>query len=208
VAGLPATVVFLMWWLWQDDTISKRGAVSDAPAVEVQGAKITIKEEGRKVWEFEAERIVVSANRAYVTAFNVRRGVYFRNGQPYLHLQARLVRLNQTTRDLIATGTVRASGPEGFSVHTERASWKHRTRVLRCPLVVRATLRGLTFHTNDLSYDARVGRLNCPRAVQVNSQHAQLRGAGAVADVKPQRIEFQNGVEIVIRPGAGLVPGS
>ncbi|HVF11322.1 MAG TPA: LPS export ABC transporter periplasmic protein LptC [Abditibacteriaceae bacterium] len=209
VAGVLAAVVFLGWWLWPGDEGAHRSVAPDAPAIEVEGAQsIIVREQGRKVWEFAAERIVVSANRAYVTATNVRRGVFYRDGRPYLHLRARSVRLNQQTRDLVASGTVEASGPDGFSVRTERAAWQHRLRRLQCPVAVRATLRGLTFQTSGLAYDATRGQLSCPRPVQVNSQHAVLRGVGAVVDVKPQRVEFQDGVEIVIRPGAGFVTGS
>jgi len=207
VAGVLATVVVFGLWLWSDDKDSDLVATHDAPAIEVEGAEsIIVREAGRKVWEFSADRIV--SERDYVTATNVRRAVYYRDEKPYLRLAARNVRLNQQTRDLVANGTVQASGPHGFTVRTERAVWKHRARLLQCPLAVRATLRGLTFHTTELSYDTKLGQLSCPRVVQVDSKHAQLRGDGAVVDVKRQRVEFPQGAEIVIRPGAGFLPGS
>ena len=209
VTGLLVTVVVFGWWLWSDEEDPDRTAAPDVPAFEVEGAQsIIVREQGRKVWEFSAERIVLSADKTYATATNVRRGVFYRDGKPYLHLRATSVRLNQQTRDLVASGAVHVSGADEFSVRTERAVWNHRLRRLQCPVAVRATLRGLTFQTSELSYDAKRGQITCPRPVQIDSKHARLRGSGAVADVRRQRVEFPEGAEIVIRPGAGFLPGS
>ena len=209
VTGLLVTVVVFGWWLSSDEAGPGHNVAPEAPAVEVEGAQsIIVREQSRKVWEFSAERIILSADKIHATATNVRRGIFYRDGKPYLHLRATSVSLNQQTRDLVAHGAVHVSGADDFSVRTERAVWNHRLRRLQCPVAVRATLRGLTFQTSELSYDAQRGRLSCPRPVQVDSKHAQLRGSGVVADVQHQRVESGTGGEIVIRPGAGFLPGS
>ena len=158
-------------------------------------------EQGHKVWEFTAKKVTISADHQFCTATDVRNATLYRNGQPYLKLAAQQVRLNEITKDMEAMGTVRASGPDGFSVRTERANWTQVTQRLDCPGPVHATLQHVSFDTNTVFYDAKLRQLHCPQMVDVASVWGKLRGANIIADAKtPHRINFQQGAHIAILP--------
>lgn len=188
-------------WLSDNDTLSKAPATAQ-PSVVAEGAqRIVVRDTaGRKAWEFAARRIVVSPDKVYCTATDVSRAVVYRDGRPFLKLKAQQVRLNQQTRDLEATGTVDASGPDGLTVRTQHATWAHETQRLTCPGDVRATLRGMTITTKAALYDVRAGKLHCPQAIHVTAHHAHFEATNVVADTKTSKITFNQGVHLAIAP--------
>lgn len=192
----------LVRWLGDNGSVGRTAAAAHTPSVVAEGAQSIVVRDpnGGKAWEFSADRITISSDKLYCTATDVRRGVLYRKGRPFLKLQARQVRLNQQTRDLIATGTVSASGPDGFSVRTERADWQHQVERLTCPDALHATIRGLKIDTKNAFYDARAGQLHCPQVVQVTAERATMKGSNAVADPKTRQVKFNQGVQISVKP--------
>ncbi|MBV9866000.1 MAG: LPS export ABC transporter periplasmic protein LptC [Abitibacteriaceae bacterium] len=186
-------------WLTQDSDAMTASLTND-PSLVGEGAQNIIMrdEKGQKTWEFSAKSISLSPDRQFYTATDVNHAILFRAGRPYLKLSARQVRLNQITQDLAAIGTVSATGPDGFSVRTEQASWQHQAERLDCPIKVHATLRGFTFDTPTLFYDMKKSQLHCPKQVEIQSARATMRGSNAVADAKTRQVAFQQGVQIDI----------
>lgn len=202
IGGIALVLAVIQSQRWLLD-YGEKGASksSDTPLIEATGLQtFTVRENGQIAWTFSADRIVVSGDKLYATATGLRKGILYRDGKPFLQLQAQQVRLNQQTRDLDATGTVSAQGPDGLVVSTDHALWTHRLKRLDCPNNVRATLRGLTFTTRRVFYDANQGKLHCPQPYKVEGSGVTLSGAGAVADTKTQIIRSRGTGEIVIRP--------
>lgn len=201
---LLAVVSWPRWmrWLTQDSDAMTASLATNDPSLVGEGAQnITLRDEkGQKTWEFSAKSITLSPDRQFYTATDVNRATYFRAGHPYLKLSARQVRLNQITRDLNAKGNVSAVGPDGFSVHAERADWQHEAERLNCPVAVHATLRGVTFDTSTLFYDVKRSQLHCPQQVEVHSTGATMRGSNIVADAKTRQIKTQQEVQLSIKP--------
>jgi hypothetical protein len=218
---------------WLDDVGEKAASGEDrsTPSIEIVNAQsIVLREDGRKVLEVSARRITVSPDHRFADAWQVSKGVLFRDGQPFLQLQAEKVRINQLTRDLMATGLVKAHGPDGFSLRTQRADWTHEKKLLDCPQPVQATLRGVRVATSRAAYDATRRRLNCPQpvravwhgttftarnatydaptnelhcsgAVRLLSKGASLRGGDVRVNTKRQTVQMAGPVEITAQPG-------
>jgi hypothetical protein len=197
----------IVWrWLRDEDTPTSPASDPQSPAVEATGAQsIVMREDGRKVWEFSAQRITISPDHRYATATGVQRGVMYRDNRPFIRMQATQVRMNQETRDWQAKGALKAQGPDGFSIQSPQAQWTHAKQQLQCPTNVQATLRGMKIATRQVVYDAGRSELRCPQPVEVTSPRATMKtqhGTQVVADIKRRRVEFQGGVEIVVRPPA------
>lgn len=204
IFGGAAILAYPGFVRWLTDTGGSGGrlVVTNAPSIVAEGAQSIVVRDarGRKAWEFSAKRITLSPDRLYYTVTEVQRGILYRNGKPFLKLKAHQVRLNQQTRDLEATGTVSASGPDGLTVRSERADWKHQVQRLTCPDDVHASIRGLKIDTRAAYYEAKTGKLHCPQTVMIKSERATLQGANAVADTKTRRVEFNQAVHLAITP--------
>lgn len=202
-ASLPAAIA-VGRWLREDEANEPLTNNGLRPSLEAIGAQsIIVRENGRKVWEFSADRITISPDKRFATATNMKRGVLFRNGKPFLTVSAATVQLNQETHNWQATGKLQASGPDGFSIVTSRATWSHRRERLSCPDAVRAKLRGMEIETRGVFYEAKTGQLKCPASVEVRSAQATIQeGRDVVADARSRRVEFRSGVHITIQRSA------
>ncbi|MDF2441590.1 MAG: hypothetical protein JWN98_2574 [Abditibacteriota bacterium] len=203
LAVLPLTGLLLQWLRDEDAGVTVIDT-SLRPSLEAFGAQsIIVRDKGRKVWEFSADRITWSADHRFATATNLRRGVLFRDGKPFLTVSAARVVLNQESRNWEASGQLQASGPHGFSLSTQRATWSHQRERLSCPEAVQAKVRGMTIETRDIFYEAKTGQLKCPQPVQVRSAQAIIQGGrDVVADIRTRRVEFRSGVHITIKRSA------
>lgn len=128
-------------------------------------------EKGRLSFEMSARLITVGIN-GIVTADDVTRAVYYQGGKPSLNIKAARVQLNQTSRDVQATGKVSATGQNGFFVRSEKVNWTHLKKELHSPVAVQAGLRGNTFEAPQLTYNIKSGVLHCPE--QSRAQMGQL----------------------------------
>lgn len=199
IIALPAA-----WrWLLDENGDAALSGASGGPAIQAQDVKrIIVSDNGQRVAEFAAGRIELSADLNFTTAFDVKRGIIYRNGKPFLNLRASRVKVNQQTRDWDADGSLRASGPHAFRISADFAQWIHKDGELHCPGVVQATFRGARINSFGVIYNAAQSTLSCPQPVEVLSPVATLRGQNAVAHFKDSRIEFKNGVDITIRTSA------
>jgi LPS export ABC transporter protein LptC len=205
--GLVLLAVATAWpalarWL-VDVEPQPRMEEANSPSIIASGANsILVRENGRKLWEFSARRIEVSADHRFATATDVDRGVLFRNNKPFVRVQAQRIRVNQESKDWQAEGVLRAQGPDGLTIESKRALWKYQTGQLFCPQPVQATFRGARLTTHGVVYDAAKSQLRCPQPVEVRAARATLRtnaGTQVVADIKRRRVEVQGGVELVIK---------
>jgi hypothetical protein len=149
----------------------------------------------------------VSADRVTVTAEGVKRGTYYREGKPFLHWQAQRLRLNQTTRDIVADGQVSANGPDGFSLRATRADWSHQKQELRCNVPVKATLRGAVFEAPSLVYDATTGQLHCPQNARAVTKDIDVQAGSVTYDTRSGLLRCAR-VERAVAKGITVEAGS
>lgn len=166
------TIVYLLFFA-PDETENKANGPNSLPLAQSENLRMLQlrDEKGQLTFEMSARLITVGVN-SIVTADDVTRAVYYQNGKPTLDIKAKRVQLNQTTRDVQASGQVSASGQDGFFVKSEKVNWTHRSKELRSPVAVQAGLRGNTFQAPQLSYNIKTGLLHCPE--QSRAQMGQL----------------------------------
>jgi lipopolysaccharide assembly outer membrane protein LptD (OstA) len=188
-------------WLREEDALNSRLS-GVGPAIEASGLQsLIVRENGRKVWEFAAERIAISPDHRYATAHNVSRGVMYRNNKPYFSVKAARVRLDQQTRNWQARGQLRAEGPDGLVIESKEAKWTHKTQQLVCEGPVQAQVRDMRINTRGVRYDAPNKQLLCPQPVIMHSRRATMQtqtGTQVVAYLDERRVEFQGGVAVQI----------
>lgn len=205
--ALLALLVGVGAWGWQWLSTDEGGqplAPSDEPSLIIQNLNpLQVRgSDGLPLWEISARRVTVAPDNSATLAAGVDRGVLFRDGKPLLRLSAPLVRLSNPSSDLEASGGVSATGPDGFSFHTARASWLNDLKQVRCPQGVTAWLRGLCFQTPQLVYEWNRGVLTCAQRVEVRGQGFVIRGAKLEATLKTRQIKQSGGIEIIVAPGA------
>ncbi len=196
-------------FLWPDDSPQLPRAVSpDAPVIEITGVEPVLRDkQGRTVWALKAGRITLSASRLVLVAEDVRRGVYYRDGKPFLIWQAKRLNLNNITRDVTADGEVSATGPDGFSIRAAKATWSHEKQEVRCDAPVKATLRGATFTAPGLIYQAQTGRLLCSEQSHTETKGLAVDAARVSYDTRTGilRSEQAHGVTQELTIDAGSV---
>lgn len=197
-------------WLWNWLSVDETGAPitqqSGEPSMEIENLKsLLVRSHGQPLWQLSAQRVVVATDGSSTTATGIGKGIYFRNGQPFLKLAAPLVRLSSSTNDLQASGGVTASGPNDFSFRTSRALWRSQKKIVDCPTPVVAQLKGLQFQTPRLSYDWDKGLLKCPQPVEVVGRGVVLRGQRLEATLKTRQIKLLGGAELIFDPTVAKV---
>ncbi len=236
LAGCVAAIVvgvFLTRWLDEESDNIAQSEDKTTPSIEIVNAQsMILREDGKKVFEVSAQRITISPDHHYVDAWKVDKGVMFRDGKPFLQIAADKVRINQQSRDMVATGLVKAHGPDGFSLRTKQANWRHFKKILLCPKPVDATLRGVKLRTSTASYDTQKKLLTCPKPVRavskdnttftarsasydatnhdlrcvgtvvLKSANATLRGGDVHVDTSGKTIQMSGPIEIRAQPGA------
>jgi len=203
-----AGIVAVLRWQDEDYNAALPGP-STAPSIEAEGArkvKVWEPKTGRLAWEFSAKRITVDAQHIWTTATDVRDGVFYREGKPYLKLQARQVRLNQQTRDLDATGSVTAQLPDGFKLTTQRAVWTHSLGRLEATGTVSAKGRdGFALQTPRAVWTQSRGQLAATGGVNAQTREGiTLRTDRAVWTQASRRLEAIGGVNAQTRDGINV----
>ncbi|HEX8550553.1 MAG TPA: LPS export ABC transporter periplasmic protein LptC [Abditibacteriaceae bacterium] len=195
------------WWALQPLPDNKKTNADTPPAIEATGARsIVVRENGRKAWEFAAQRITVDASRTRARADNVEKGVIFQNGKALWNLRATRVDLNQLTRDVDAKDAVASLAARGLRITTPRAIWKHSSKLLLCPQPLQAQMKNLDVKAQGASYNVARGELRCTSGVEVTSPFGTLSSPRATASPSTRTVTFQGGVDIVIRRSALPVP--
>ena len=196
-------------WMWHWLGTDEKGdpiVDSDEPALEIENLKpFLVRRDGLPLWEISARRVVLSADNTSTLATGVNRGIFFREGKPFLNLSAPRVRLANASNNLEASGGVSATGPNGFSFQTSRAIWRNQEQIVDCPKAVTAWLKGLWFGTPRLSYHWQKGVLMCPETVEVRGQGIVLRGQNLEATLGTRQVKQSGGVEIVLDPRAAKI---
>lgn len=196
-----AALVWIAFWTL-DEGPNPPSSTNRAP-LEVRNLRSLLVRDaqGRPLWQIAADSVQISPEGSLTTFRGVSRGVLFRNGAGFLTMNARLVRVS-STRDLDASGGVRAQGPNGFSFQTPRARWWNRAQRVDCPEPVQATLQGLHFQSPQLRYQWNTGQLSCSKPVEVKGNGVSLRGNRLNVDIGKRVVKLSGGAELVFDPRA------
>jgi hypothetical protein len=124
----------------------------------VTGQRITTKS-----WSADYDKIVSNADQTVMQLDDVRNGVIFRNGKPYLRVRAAHMTVNTISRDFTATGPLHVetiNAKDGRSFDTTDASWNDTTEMLT--MTHHITIRSAhdaTLSVGSLSLNVKTGEI-------------------------------------------------
>ena len=159
----------------------------------VEGTSQTVRKDGKRLWQFDAARIELSPDGSQTLAHGVTNGVLFKDDRPVLHLSAPLVRLENASNNVEASGGVQAAGDGQFSVAAPLVRWNYKDKLLSCPSPVQAKLREFTFTAPRLDYRWDTGALSCESPVELHGPGARLSGTHLHASTKTRSLELGGG---------------
>ncbi len=186
--GLVA-VALVVRWGFRDDAISPVAPEALPPMV-VEGTSQTVRKDGKRLWQFDAARIELSPDGSQTLAHGVTNGILFRDDKPILHLTAPLVRLENASNNVEASGGVHAAGDGQFEVTAPLVRWNYKGKLLSCPLPVQAKLREFTFSAPRLDYRWDTGALTCEAPVELRAPGVRLEGTHLHASTKTRALEL------------------
>lgn len=115
-------------------------------------------------WSADYGRIVASADQTILDVWDVKHGIIYKNGKPYLFVQAKHMTINSVTHDFDATGdlhieTADPNAPKKTFV-TDAASWNDATQRLILPhkSLVESGM-DLPLTVGNLTLDVRTGQI-------------------------------------------------
>jgi len=193
--GVVVVAVSLGRWAWRDDELAPVPQAPQ-PSFIVEHPSFTNRENGAKLWQFDAAQIEPSPDGSQTFARHVSNGVLFRGDKPILHLSADSVRLNNTSKDVEATGGVRASGNDQFSVASTIVRWNYARKLLMCPSKVEAKLRDWTFVAPHLNFNWRSGDVACNSPLELQAPGVRLKATSLLASTKTRVLHLGGGTEM------------
>jgi len=193
--GAVVVAVALGRWAWRDDELAPVPGAPEPSFVMVHPRFIS-RENGAKLWQFNADKIEPSPDGSQMFARHVSNGVLFRGDKPILHLSADTVRLNNTSKDVEATGGVRASGSDQFSVASTIVRWNYARKLLMCPSKVEAKLRDWHFVAPHLNFNWSSGELACNSPVELEAPGVRMKATSLVASTKTRHLQLGGGTEM------------
>jgi hypothetical protein len=101
--SLTALVVFVIWGIYQAGIGETPPPPSSTDIIFHSGVANGQRIKTRS-WSAEYDRIVSNADQTILDLNNVRNGVIYKAGKPYLHVRAAHMTVNTTTRDFTVTG--------------------------------------------------------------------------------------------------------
>lgn len=134
----------------------------------LHGGRVTGNRLSTKSWMFEYDHAEMSPDGVLATVQGVRRGVLYKNGKPYLSVQAEQVSVNTQTFDFTATGDVHVTQLQDTSSErsfdTDLISWVNAAKALTLPhpSIVRSggeTLKVSSINVNFNTGQVRFGRV-------------------------------------------------
>jgi len=211
VFSLGLTVILLRSWLGQrgpGHLSSKPGDESSADiSVDIEGVNaLVVRQDGKKLWEMTADRIIISKDRTVTKIQGLRNGTYFRDDEPLMSFRAKVLRLNSVTKNIEIDGEVQVTAYNGLLFTTDHVSWRAQRRVLICPGEITASLRKMLFRSKRLELYPDENRLICPNAVRVTIGASLLTGTRLVANLDTENVEIVGPITMRARVGEDKLP--
>jgi hypothetical protein len=140
------------------------GPPANTSAVTFKGGNALGQRITGKSWTARYGKIVTNPDQTIVDVDDVTQGIIFKNGKPYLHVQAKHMTINTLTHDFAASGSIQIETAESSSLHrtfvTDTATWSDATQRLVLPhKCVIETGAELPLTVGSLNLDVRTGQV-------------------------------------------------
>ena len=205
VVGILATFLLagLVYWISQTwPILPTQKPQAEIPAdlgLKFEDIKVVQRSQGKLEWELAAQSVQVSKDRQITNLSGLKKGVYYRDGQPELNITAQRVRLNSQTKNMVVEGEVMVSDNRGMVLRTPTVKWIAAEQKLVCPQPVQAQLGSTQFKADKLYYLARERKLICPAEVELTTGDNRLTGDKLVAHSDSEEVEISGNVRMKVK---------
>ncbi|MGE5507694.1 MAG: LPS export ABC transporter periplasmic protein LptC [Chitinophagales bacterium] len=157
---------------------------------------------GKRDWELEVAKVTAPRDGERVDFYYVRRGVVYREGQPYLNLTADGGVYYPQQNNFLMRGHVVVSRANGDLLRGEELQWNPLTRQVTSPQPVEAKVEGIWFRANRLVVDVETETMIASGQVElVKDNGERMTGDTIIYSLKDAKWEIQGPVEFTIRLG-------
>lgn len=196
--GLGASALILLglgWLIWTSAPVEPvREEVSAARPPRLERVTVDGLLEGRRQWTLEVRGL--EEGTEVVGLEGIERGLFFRNGTPWITLTAGRGRWMTATNGLELEGEVQIDLVEGGHLETERVRWEGGTGLLVADTGVTATLGGDRVTADRMVASATTGVVELGGSVELTRPDGQrLRAQGARWLGSEQRLELVGEVD-------------
>jgi len=179
--------------------------VKPAEKIKAKGVSLAVRSKGEKLWELEAEEVVLSRDEQTFLVKGLKKAVLYRKGKPYLVVTAEKATANNVTKRVVIEGGVKAVTSDGLLIRAERIEWNDKERKLVCPGEVVVSSKGVIASTRGVTFHIEKGLLVCPSPVRAwTSDGGRLYAQRLKADVKRGILTLEGRVKAVIPIRGGV----
>lgn len=176
-AGLGlAAVAVLLWWFLTPAAPQPAELAADPPPPRLEGVTVDGFLDGERQWTLEVAALAEGSDT--VDLERVERGLFYREGGPWLTLRAARGRWIPATNGLELEGQVEIELLSGGRLETERVEWHGEAGRLEATSEVRASLDGDRLKAGRMTADASTGVLHLAGGVEVERPDGQRLMAG------------------------------
>jgi hypothetical protein len=131
--------LLVLAWVVVEVVIAGRGTPPLPPGqtpIDLRGGHVLNNHISTKSWSFDYDHARLAPDGMSGSVENVRNGIVFRKGKPYLRISAKHVQLNIASLDFTAVGKVhieRIDDPLGRAFDTDLVTWTNDAKMLRMP---------------------------------------------------------------------------
>lgn len=169
------------------------------PQVIAEDVELNIRSQGKLLWQLTIEKVRVPTDGSTAWVTGLKRGIYFREGKPYLTVTAGQLQYNPTTENILVSGDIHLRSEDGLSLSTSQMRWDKEARRIVCPGAVRMQVKETTITTQKVFLYPDEKKLVCPQAVNVTSPNAQLRSDKLAANLQTEQFEMSGNVSGTFR---------
>jgi LPS export ABC transporter protein LptC len=174
VLGLLSALLLLVAGCDRQKAVSPSAQSGEMPDQEVQDFVLTETDQGRLQWKLYARYAAMYDSRNVITARGVRVDFYGEDEKKTSELTAREGEINQSSRDMTATGNVVLQTTEGTRMSTEQLRFVNATQ-----------------------------RIVSDQLVRIERAGDELTGVGFESDPDLSRYEFKRQVSATVRTRTG-----
>lgn len=179
----------------------------EQPGFHFRDIRLVGRSQGKKQWELDVATVKSPRGARQVDFHLVRRGVVYREGQPYLSLTADGGVYYPEQNNFIMRGNVVVSRENGDLLRAQELQWNPLTRQVTSTLPVEAKVEGVWFRANRFTVDVESETMIAAGEVELVKENGErLAGDTIIYSLADASWEIQGEAELTIRTGGEREP--